>query len=102
MTVLIVGYEVPEEGVAPVTAAIAKAFAALDEAAPANLKFTYYRRPSGNSFVGVVELPDGAENPLFGVEAARELQATVAKWALGETPVPEPLEVLGSYGYGGK
>jgi hypothetical protein len=101
MTVLMVGYEVPDEGVAPVTSAIKKAFAAVADQAPPDLKFTYYRRPGGNSFVGVVELPDDAENPLSSIDAARELQATMTNWALGETPVPQPLEVLGSYGYDG-
>lgn len=63
----------------------------------ADLRYTYYRRAGSNEFTAVVELPDGAENPLFGIEAARELQATVAKWALGEPPAARPLEVLGSY-----
>lgn len=98
MTVLIVSYQVPDEGVAPVTAAVEKAFKAVAEQAPPNLKYDYYRRSGTNSFVGVLELPDGVENPLIGIEAARELQATVAKWAIGETQGPQPLEVLGSYG----
>ena len=44
-----------------------------------------------------MELPDGGENPPLGIEAARELQATVAKWAIGELPVSRRLEVLGRY-----
>jgi hypothetical protein len=99
MTVLIVGYQVPDEGVAPVTAAVEKAFAAVAAQAPAGLKYAYYRRAGSNEFTALVELAEGAENPLFGIEAARELQATVAKWAIGETPAPQPLDVLGSYGY---
>ncbi|WP_214320923.1 hypothetical protein [Nonomuraea sediminis] len=31
--------------------------------------------------------------------ALRELQATVAEHAVGEAPTPQPLEVLGTYGF---
>ncbi|MFI6596261.1 hypothetical protein ACIBHX_08435 [Nonomuraea sp. NPDC050536] len=39
------------------------------------------------------------DNPLPGIPALRELQATMAKHAVGEAPVPQPLEVLGTYGF---
>ena len=48
-------------------------------------------------FLALLQLDDGIENPLPGIEAARELQATVARWATGPALVPQPVEVLGDY-----
>lgn len=45
-----------------------------------------------------MELDEGVENPLLGIEAARRLQSTVAKWVVGDAPTPQPFELLGSYG----
>jgi hypothetical protein len=61
-------YHVEGDGVAEVTSAIEKAFAAVE-----------------------------AQNPLPGIQAARDLQATVARWATGPAPVPRPFELVGDY-----
>jgi hypothetical protein len=97
MTVLMVRFETPEQGVAPLAEAVQAAFAAVTREHPDGIRYQYYRRDGGNEFVALLELADPADNPLFGIEAARELQAVMAKWAVGGPPVPAPLEVLGSY-----
>lgn len=97
MPVLIVRYEVAEEGVAEVCAAVEGAFAAVRELAPAGVEYSYLRRAGSTEFVALLRLADGVENPLPGIAAARHLQATVAKWAVGEPPAPQAFEVLGDY-----
>ncbi len=101
MPVLMIRYQVADEGVAEVTDAVKTAFAAVAARRPEGIRYEYYRRPGTSEFVALLELPEGGDNPLFGIEEARNLQATVAKWALNEPPTPEPLEVLGSYGVSG-
>lgn len=44
MPVLIIRYQVPEEGVAAVASAVKAAFAALEAEQPEGLRFSYYRR----------------------------------------------------------
>jgi hypothetical protein len=73
--VLMITYHVAGDGVAEVTSAIEKAFAAVE----------------------AQELDEGIENPLPGIQAARDLQATVARWATEPAPVPRPFELVGDY-----
>jgi hypothetical protein len=97
MPTLAIRYETAPEGVAAVTTAIRDVMAGLHALRPEGVRFTYYRLASGNEFMGLLELVDGVENPLPALAQAPELQAAVAKWALGEPPVPQPLEVIGGY-----
>ncbi|QIS10880.1 hypothetical protein [Nocardia arthritidis] len=98
MPQLIIRYAVTEDaGAAEVAAAVESAFQALHAAAPAGVRFTYGRVTGTKDFVALLELDEGVENPLPAIEAARALQATVGKWAVG-SPAPVPFELLGSYG----
>lgn len=99
MTVLMIRYQVAEEGVAEVAGATKAAFAALEEQRPEGIRYAYYRRAGSTEFVALLELDEGVENPLLAIGAARELQSTVAKWVVGEPPAPQPLDLLGSYGF---
>ncbi|WP_394825619.1 hypothetical protein [Pendulispora albinea] len=98
MTVWMIRYQVAEEGVAEVIRAVEAVFEAVRAKRPEGIRYAYYRRTGSTELVATLEL-DGAENPLFGIAAARELQATVAKWVVGEAPAPQPLDLLGAYGY---
>lgn len=95
MAVLMIRYDVAEDGVAEIVDATKAAFAAVEEQRPDGIRYAYLRR--GTEFIALLELDEGVENPLPGMEAARQLQATVAKWADGPAPLPQPVEVLGSY-----
>ena len=85
MSVLMIRYQVPEEGTAAVASAVKAAFAALEAEQPEGLRFSYYRRVGSPVFVGLLELDEGVKNPLPDIAASRELQATVAQWA-GKRP----------------
>jgi hypothetical protein len=97
MTVLMVRFEAPEQGVAPVEQAVRAAFAAVASEHPEGISYQYYRMGGSNEFMALLKLADPGDNPLFGIEAARQLQATMAQWAIGGPPTPMPLEVLGTY-----
>lgn len=99
MPTLVVRYQVSQDGVEPVTTAVENAFTAITEAQPDGIRFSYYRIAGKPEFLAILELADGAENPLPGIDGARQLQATMGKWAEGTTPpAPEPLQVLATYG----
>ena len=98
MTVLMMRYQAREESVAEVEARIEKAFAAIEAEQPAGMRYAMGKLPDGVTFVGVLELEDGVDNPLPGIPAARELQQSLPGLVVGEPPVPQPVHVLGSYG----
>ncbi|MCE9669828.1 hypothetical protein LY474_18690 [Myxococcus stipitatus] len=97
MPTMMVRYKAAEAGVPEVLGAVEAAFAALKARGPEGVRFAYYRRPGTSEFVALLELDAGVENPLPGIEAARGLQATVARWAMGTAPSPEPLELIASH-----
>jgi hypothetical protein len=98
MSIQMIRFQVASEGVAEVVGAVQAAVAALTAQQPAGVRYTYYRRAGSTEFVALLELDAGIENPLLGIAAARALQAAVARWVVGEPPVPQPLELLGAYG----
>jgi len=97
MPTMMIRYQVAEEGVTEVVDAVKKAFAAVSRQKPAGIRYTYFRRAGSTEFVALLELDPNVENPLPAIAEARALQATVAKWAVGDPPTPQPLEELGSY-----
>ncbi|MER5625809.1 hypothetical protein ABT061_32705 [Streptosporangium sp. NPDC002544] len=100
MPVLMIRYQVADEGVAEVVEAIETAFAAVATEQPEGVRYAYLRRTGSTEFVALLDLDEGVENPLPGIAAARQLQATVARWAVGPAPTPQPLDVLGAYRFG--
>jgi hypothetical protein len=100
MQVQMVRYQVADDqGVAELARAVKAAFAALAALRPEGVRWAYYHRLGSAEFIAVLELDDGVGNPLPGIEAARQLQSTVARWAVEDRPAPQSLEVLGSYGF---
>src|SRR5688500_7462457 len=102
MTVLVVQYEVAEQHVAAVAADAAEVVAALTAARPPGVRWALGRLPYGVTFVGLLELADGVENPLPGIPAARAFQQRLAGRVVGDPPVPRVLDVVGDVGlFGG-
>lgn len=99
MPVMMIHYQVRDEGVSEVERAVRTAFAALQAEKPKGIRFAYHRRSDAPEFFAVLELDPGIENPLPAIAAARDLQATVAKWVVGDPPMPAPFELLGAYGH---
>jgi hypothetical protein len=92
-----VRYQVRDESVAEVEAGIEKAMAAIEAERPAGVRYAMGKLPDGVTFVGVLELEDRVENPLPGIAAARELQQSLPGLVVGEPPMPQPVQVVGSY-----
>ena len=101
MPVMMIRYEVAEEGVAEVVSAIEAAFSAVATEQPEGIRYAYLRRAGSTEFVALLELDEGVGNPLPGIAAARRLQETVAKWDVGTAPTPQPLDIHGTYRFFG-
>ncbi len=96
MSVQMVQAKIKRESVSDVQAAAKKIFAAIDGAQPEGIRYASCLLPDGETFVALVQVDDGVENPLpefpefreflEGVEASRAEPANV-----------QPLTVIGSY-----
>jgi len=96
MSVMLLRAEVKPDSVADVEAAVAKLFVALEQAQPEGVRYASCRLADSNTFVILLQLADGIENPLPAVSEFTEFQASLPKW-LAKPPVPEQLTVVGSY-----
>jgi hypothetical protein len=96
MTVHMVQAKVRAESVADVAAAARKMFAAIDAAQPEGLRYASSLLPDGETFVALLQLDDGVENPLPGFPEFREfLEGVEASRA--EPANVQPMTVIGSY-----
>jgi hypothetical protein len=96
MNVLMVRSKVKAESVAEVEAAITKVFSAIERAQPAGVRYASSRLEDGVTFVALLELEGGVDNPLSAVPAFVEFQEDLKKWVSGP-PTLEQMTVIGSY-----
>jgi hypothetical protein len=96
MSLMMVRAKVRPESVDEVEAAARRMFAAIEEARPAGIRYVSSKLPDGETFVILLALDEGVDNPLPAVAEFREFQASLPGW-LAEPPTPEQLTVVGSY-----
>jgi hypothetical protein len=96
MGLLMVRAKVKADDAAEVEAAAKTMFSALEDAQPQGVRYTSCRLPDGETFVALLELEEGMENPLPSIPAFVEFQDKLKGW-LVEPPVPEQLTIVGSY-----
>lgn len=96
MSVLMVRSKVKAADATEVEAAVKRVFAALHEALPRGIRYTSCRLSDGVTYVALLEIDEGVENPLPTLPAFREFQENLKQW-MAEPPIPEQLTVIGSY-----
>ena len=96
MTVLMVRSKIKAESAGEVEAAVKAMFAAIEAARPQGVRYASCRLPDGVTYIALLQLEEGVENPLPSVPAFREFQENVKQW-LAEPPTPEQLTIIGSY-----
>lgn len=82
--------------VADVEAGIKRLFAALAEAQPEGIRYASCRLADGVTYVVLLEIEEGVENPLPALPAFQAFQETL-KTSMVEPPIAEQLTVSGSY-----
>jgi hypothetical protein len=96
MSVLMVRSKVKAAQVTEVEAAVKSVFAALHQAQPEGIRYASCRLPDGVTYMAVLELDDGVDNPLPALPEFRAFQENLKNW-MAEPPIVEPLTVIGSY-----
>lgn len=96
MTVQIVRFTADQADVADIEAALKTMVAALERAAPAGARFASCKLADGATFLNVLELAEGVENPMPNIAECRAFQQQLPVWA-AEPPTPQPVTVIGSY-----
>ena len=96
MTVLTVQAKVKEEHVADAEASAKRMFAAIEREGLEGIRYTSIRLDDGVTYLALLELEDGVENPLPALPEAREFYASLPGW-YSEPPAVGPGTVIGSY-----
>jgi hypothetical protein len=96
MKVLLVRAKVKDAHVTEIEAAGERLFAALQQAQPQGVRYTTCRLPDGVTYVSLLAIDDGVDNPLATYPEARAFQEGLKQW-LAEPPTSEQLTVFGSY-----
>ena len=96
MTVHMVHAKIKADRVADVQAAAKNTFAAINAAQPEGIRYASLLLPDGETFVALLQLDDGVENPLPGFPEFREFLAGVEA-SRAEPADVQPLTLVGSY-----
>jgi hypothetical protein len=96
MSVMMIRATIKPERTADVEAAAEKMFAALGEAKPVGVRYASCRVAGTDTFIALLEIEDGIDNPLAQVPAFREFQDGLPD-AMVAPPAVEQLDVVGSY-----
>jgi hypothetical protein len=96
MSVVTVQAKLKEEHVADAEAAVKRMFAAIEREQLEGIRYASVKLEDGVSFLAVLEVEDGVENPLPGLPEAQEFYAKLPEWYT-EPPIFGPGTVVGSY-----
>jgi hypothetical protein len=96
MNILMVRSKVKTTHVTEVEAGIKRLFAALHQAQPEGIRYASCRLADGVTYVALLEIDEGVDNPLPTLPEFREFQENLKTW-MAEPPTGEQLTVSGSY-----
>jgi hypothetical protein len=96
MTVMMVRSKVKAESAADVEAAVRRMFSAIESAQPQGVRYASCRTPDRVTYVALLEVEDGIDNPLATLPSFKEFQDSIRAW-LAEPPEREQWDVVGSY-----
>lgn len=96
MSVQMVEAKIRTESVADVQAAARKMFAAVNTARPEGIRYASCLLPDGETFVALLQIDNGLENPLPGLPEWREFFERVEA-SRAEPAHVQQLTLVGSY-----
>jgi hypothetical protein len=96
MSVQMVQAKIKAESVTDVQAAAKNMFAAINAAQPEGIRYASCLLPDGETFVALLQIDEGVENPLPGFPEFREFLEGV-EGSRAEPSNVQPLTVIGSY-----
>jgi hypothetical protein len=96
MNVLTVRATLKEEHVEEAVAMVKRMFAAIEREGLEGIRYASVRLEDGVTFLALLELEDGVENPLLGLPEAKEFYDRLPE-LYAEPPEVGPGTVIGSY-----
>lgn len=87
---------IKSEGADAVEAGVEKMFAAIKRAKPRGVRYASFHLPDRTTYLAMLELEDGVENPLFTIPEFVEFQNDLKSWTAAP-PMAETFTVVGSY-----
>jgi hypothetical protein len=96
MSVVMIRSKVQPAYAAETEAAVKRVFAALDREQPRGIRYASCRLSDGVTYVIMLALDDGIDNPLPALPEVRVFQEGLKQW-VAEPPFSEPVTVVGSY-----
>ena len=96
MSVLTVRATLKEEHVADAEAAVQRMFAAIEREQLEGIRYASIKLADGVTFLALLEIEDGVENPLPGLPEAQEFYERLPEWYV-EPPEVGPGTPIGSY-----
>jgi hypothetical protein len=96
MKVTTVRAKLKEEHVAEAVAAVQRMFAAIEREQLEGIRYASVKLEDGVTFVAMLEVEDGVENPLFGLPEAKAFYDRLPGW-YAEPPEVGQGTVIGSY-----
>jgi len=96
MNLLTVRATLKKEHVAEAEAAVRRMFAAIERERLEGIRYASVKLEDGVTFLAMLELEDGVENPLPGLPEAQEFYARLPEW-YAEPPEVGPGTLIGSY-----
>lgn len=96
MSVVMIRSKVKAESAGDVEAAVGRMFAAIAEAAPEGVRYASCRLPDGVTYIALLALENGPENPLVTIPEFTKFQEDLKDW-LAEPPSVEQLTPVGTY-----
>ena len=96
MSVLTVRAKLKEEHVAEAEAAVRNMFAAIEREGLEGIRYASIKLADGVTFLALLELEDGVENPLQGLPEAQAFYERLPGW-YAEPPEVGPGTLIGSY-----
>ena len=96
MNVQVASAKIKAESFEEVQAGAKKLFAAIEAAQPEGIRYAWFLLPDDATFAAVVQVDDGAENPIPDLPEYHELQEGLAQWLSGP-PERRSATVVASY-----
>jgi hypothetical protein len=97
MTIVMMRANAMPEHADNIESAAGSMFAAIENEAPEGIRYSAYRVGESATFVILLELLEGTENPLPGIAAVGTFQEDLRGGWLSEPPVMEQLTLVGEY-----
>jgi len=96
MSAMLLRTKVKADKATEVEAAVRSLFAALEEAQPKGIRYTSLRLADGVTYVVLLQVEEGIDNPLPKLPEFLRFQENLKGW-LAEPPAPDQVTVIGDY-----